>query len=181
MALSTHEQNPNVTALDNRNDFTLFIAISDQKTDEFTKQARCAYYWAVYQGCELIDSDAPALGSKHEGWSGDSLVPQTASALSRLPEASTVYVVSDVKWFTDLLNSGAEQHVARRYRKADKKTPLAQADDWRRLDEIVLRAGLKVSAGRPRTDEEVDRLAGAKLAAERQRRNIGLRPKEWDT
>jgi hypothetical protein len=160
--------------------YIVFIATSDFVIDQFTQEGRPSYAWYIqdYAG-EDFAKDSSALSPARKGRHIDELVPRLTEAISKLPQNSEVYVVSDVKFFTDLINNGVQSRKSSGYRRTNSRTPLAYADEWRSFDNIQLEKNLCISAGLPRSEGEKKTFDRLKEWASECAKNISVRPKFW--
>jgi hypothetical protein len=174
---------PTPSIVDNKTkliEFVLYIATADAEKDAFAKIAQPSYCWSINSADDgILDAKCSAFQKTPEGRHTDELVPQLARALTVIPESSAVYVVTDVSFFADILNTTAASRVASGYKRKDKK-PLAYREAWIAVDKIVGDRLLSISAGRPRNAKEARVFADVKDEAKECARNIGVSPGQWN-
>lgn len=158
--------------------YILYISTSDATFDQFTQEANASYVWSLEESGTQIACGSDALGVPRRGRHTDLLVGSAANAIEKAADNSAIYVVSDVKFFTDLLTSGTALRIGNNYIRKDRK-PLAYGDDWRRLDGFVLAKTISLSGGKPRNATEVDLFEQSKAAAATNAKNIGKSPSDW--
>jgi hypothetical protein len=115
------------------------------------------------------------------------LLDGAAEALEEVPEGSTVHVISDLTFFTDILNANRSERKARGYLRTNGKE-LAYRKQWEAIDAITEDRSLTVSAGPPPKDAAPNsprwvlatRFGHTKDDASKAARNIGIPYKEWD-
>jgi hypothetical protein len=170
-------------------DYLIWVATSDQGSGgSGATGVRAAFCWVVRQreGEVVAGNWNPGDAGLHV-YHTEAILPAATAAFESVPEGRTVYVFSDVKFVTDILNADMSARMAAGYVRSDKK-PLAYQEQWKTLDAAVARRTLRVGAGRPPVSAEplsdgwrvAREFDWVKEAASRAARNIGFSFSDWD-
>lgn len=145
---------------------------------------RAAFAWEVFDPAWARVADGTsAFGPEIRDYHTGPALTAALQAIAHVPDHQHVHFVSDLEFFTDLLNQNSAVRRAREYRKSKGKgklgDPLACHDQWRALDDLADERGLTVGGGRANTERELEAHQSLKLAASDNAWNSGNGPGEW--